>query len=117
LGPAQHAADFGAEFRWYRVALSRDRLQAGQLTEISVGYSDRGALGTPLRLCTSYSYRPTAGEDASALFDGLQWTAGRSLGALVLRGASLPRTNLSWRFLIELRYLDAAGHPTGAIVY
>jgi len=117
LGPAQHAADFGAEFRWYRIALSRDRLQPGQRTEISVGYPGSRALGGPLRLCTSYSYRPTAGEDASALFDGRDWTAGRSLGALVLRGASLPRTDLPWRYLIELRYLDAAGRPTGDIVY
>lgn len=108
LGPAQRAAAYGTEYLWYRLPFSPSS-NAPLVIEVTAT--------EPVRLCTSYSFRPTAGEDASALYDGAVWRTGRELGRLVLRDAALPRTDLPWRFLIEVRLLDADGLPTRGIYY
>jgi hypothetical protein len=79
---------------FYRLPLERASLEAQQPSVFELTRAP-GADPRPIEVCGTSSYRPTAGLDASAFFDGTRWTS--------------PGLTQHGRFLVEVRIEQVDG--------
>ena len=111
LGTLTHAHTVGprpqpTSVGFYRVPVGRDVLERRRpatftLRRAAGAPAAPDPAGSPVEICGTFTYRPTAGRDASAYFDGARWTS--------------PGTTQQGRFLIELRFEDRAGRILEAL--
>lgn len=100
FGPRPQPTSIG----FYRVPLSRSLLERQNPATFllrrgpspsgspSPAAASAGAIHSPIEICGTFSYRPTAGLESSAFFDGVAWSS--------------PGTTQRGRYLIELRLED-----------
>lgn len=81
---------------FYRLPVSRTLLERHSEAVFTLRRAP-GSTPRPIDICGTFSYRPTAGPNSSAFFDGATWTS--------------PGAEKGGRFLIEVRLEDAAGRP------
>lgn len=91
-GPRPQPTSIG----FYRIPIARAHLER-QPEAVFTLRRAAGAPPRPIDICGTFAYRPTAGQNASAFFDGALWTS--------------PGATKGGRYLIELRLEDADGRP------
>lgn len=81
---------------FYRIPIARPLLERQPEAVFTLRRAPGGP-PRPIDICGTFAYRPTAGRDASAFFDGAVWTS--------------PGATKGGRYLIELRLESADGRP------
>jgi hypothetical protein len=94
VGPRPQPTSVG----FYRLPVSRAVLERRVPAAFELRRAP-GSGGQPVEVCGTFSYRPTAGPDASTFFDGTRWLA---------------PPQPQGRFLIELRLEGPDGRPIAA---
>ena len=96
VGPRPQPTSVG----FYRVPIERTLLEATSplVLELRRGTD---AAARPIDVCGTFTYRPTAGIESSAFFDGATWTS--------------PGPSQRGRFILELRLEEAPGRTVAAL--
>lgn|GEM_PF-801655 len=89
-GPRPQPTSIG----FYRVPVERTLLERSRPATFELRRA-AGADGRPIDICGTFTYRPTAGIESSTFFDGVVWSS--------------PGPSRQGRFVIELRFENAAG--------
>jgi hypothetical protein len=85
---------------FYRLRLTRELLERNPRAVFELRRAP-DASSKPAVICGTFTYRPTAGLDSSAFFDGQTWTS--------------PGPTQGGRYEIELRFEDKRGKPVGLL--
>jgi hypothetical protein len=85
---------------FYRVPVSRAALERAPRAVLELQRAP-GASARPVEICGTFTYKPSAGLEASAFFDGRAWSS--------------PGLTQQGRYVIELRIEDARGKPLVAL--
>lgn len=96
IGPRPQPDSVG----FYRIPVARAALEQNTTATFSVRLVT-GPDARPVEVCGTFTYRPSAGRESSAFFDGSTWTS--------------PGPTMHGRFLIELRFEDATGKIVEAL--
>ncbi|HET7770787.1 MAG TPA: hypothetical protein VFN74_18590 [Chloroflexota bacterium] len=96
IGPRPQPTSVG----FYRLPLDRARLEATTPLVLELRRGSE-ASARPIDVCGTFAYRPSAGIESSAFFDGVSWTN----PGLTQRG----------RYVIELRLEEASGRTVAAL--
>lgn len=91
-GPRPQPTSIG----FYRIPIARPLLERQPEAVFTLRRAP-DAPPRPIDICGSFAYHPTAGQNASAFFDGALWSS--------------PGATKGGRYLIELRLEDADGRP------
>jgi hypothetical protein len=99
IGPRPQPTSIG----FYRIRVSREVLERAQPATFVLRHAPTTpeAARREVEICGTFTYRPTAGLDSSAFFDGVRWTS--------------PGPTQQGRYLVELRIEDREGRAIAAI--
>jgi hypothetical protein len=96
IGPRPQPTSVG----FYRLPVERAQLERDAHAVFELRRA-AGATPRPVEVCGTFAYRPTAGLEASAFFDGQSWTG--------------PGTEKRGRYIIELRIESEPGRAMAAL--
>ena len=96
IGPRPQPTSVG----FYRIPLDRARLEAASPLVLELRRGPE-ATARPIDVCGTFAYRPSAGIESSAFFDGTSWTS----PGLTQRG----------RYVMEVRLEEAPGRTVAAL--
>ncbi len=94
-GPRPQPTSIG----FYRVPVERALLERSRPATFEL-HRAAGATSRPIEICGTFTYQPTAGIESSTFFDGVAWSS--------------PGPSRQGRFVIELRFENAAGQVFAA---
>jgi hypothetical protein len=84
----------------YRIPVTRALLERNKRAVLELRRA-QGAPAKPAVICGTFTYRPSAGLDSSAFFDGQTWRS--------------PGPTQGGRYVIEVRFENSAGKPVGVL--
>jgi hypothetical protein len=96
IGPRPQPTSVG----FYRLPVERGELERDARAVFELRRAP-GATARPVEVCGTFAYRPTAGPEASAFFDGRSWSS--------------PGAEQRGRFIVELRIESEPGRPLAAL--